>query len=45
MTIEGESVIMKETLILGRQPTIFNIRYLCFYFLENFCLLTAASHL
>ena len=45
MTIEGESFIMRETLIPGRQSTIFNIRYLCFYFLENFCILTAASHL
>ena len=53
MTIEGESfimrgtlsVIMRKTIIPGRQPTIFNIRYLCFYFLENFCLLTAAAHL
>ena len=53
MTIEGESfimrgtlsVIMRKTIIPGRQPTIFNIRYLCFYFLENFCILTAASHL
>lgn len=45
MTIEGKGVIRRKTIISGRQSTIFDIRYLCFYFLENFCLLTAASHL